>query len=763
MELPQISPEQKEIIQKLNNKNLIIDSVAGSGKTTTNIYIAKHYSNNNILLLTYNAKLKIETRTRIKKLGITNLECHSYHSFCVKYYYDNCFTDSEIKKIISTNMKSKKVFTYDMIILDEAQDITNLYYELICKINCDNNSYAKLCLLGDKYQSIYEFNNADERYLTYADQLFVFNDLYWDKCNLTTSFRITNTMSDFINKCMLKYNRIDAFKISKYKPRYVICKVFPNEYSTYYPIQEIKYYLKMGYKPNEIFVLAPSIKSRNCPARMLENYIKTKLPHIPIYVPTSDEAKIDDDVIASKLIFSTYHQAKGLERKVVIVFGFDNGYFKYYKPDKDRNVCPNELYVACTRALEQLTLIHGDDNDFLPFLCKEKIDIYSIQIGNIGKIKSDIIKNDIDTQVTDLVRHLSTEIIDESIKYLDITNVRPIHKKINIIQKITESNGTEEVSEINGTAIPAYYEYHRTGNMTILNYCINPDIDENDFKNKKLLEFWKKHSDELHNIKETDDVEKNLLRVSSLYCSLRSGYMFKSEQLTKYNWIDNKILQKCIKRFDSLGISNDALYEEHKTVSNKDMNDVPELLNRKICGCIDCVDGKNIYEFKCVDKLEKTHYLQLAIYMYIHMIQMNRKNIESMKDTVSAGLKNIKQTDNVSYLYENIAKTGTVTKIYKNGSMNIRNSISNKIHKIQKTNLSHNVTYEKQHMLYNHNDYKYILCNVLTGEMNEIKCELNKLKQMVQYLIYSKYVNIKSTNDTEFIYNSKNMYSKYYD
>jgi len=28
------------------------------------------------------------------------------------------------------------------------------------------------------------------------------------------------------------------------------------------------------------------------------------------------------------------------------------------------------------------------------------------------------------------------------------------------------------------------------------------------------------------------------------------------------------------------------------------MNDVPELLNKKLCGVIDCVDGKNIYEFK---------------------------------------------------------------------------------------------------------------------------------------------------------------------
>lgn len=761
MELPPISPEQKEIIQKMNNKNLIIDSVAGSGKTTTNIYIAKHYSNYNILLLTYNAKLKIETKTRIQKLGITNLECHSYHSFCVKYYYDKCFTDSEIKKIISTNMKSKKVFTYDIIILDEAQDITNLYYELICKINLDNKLYAKICLLGDKYQSIYDFNNADERYLTYAEQFFVFNDLTWDKCNLTTSFRITNTMSEFINNCMLKYNRINAFKQSKYKPRYVTCKVFPNKYSTYYPFQEIEHYIKMGYKPNEIFVLAPSIKSQNCPARMLENYIKTKLPNISIYVPTSDEAKIDDDVIADKLIFSTYHQAKGLERKVVIVFGFDNSYFKYYKSDKDRNVCPNELYVACTRALEQLTLIHSDDNDFLPFICKEKIDMYSVRLGNIGKIKSDTIKNDIDTQVTDLLKHLPTEVIDKCMEYLNIINIKTKEKKINIKQKITNSctNTIEEVSEINGTAIPAYYEYSTTGRMTILDWCIDPKIEPS---NKMLLEFWRKHLDELYNIKETSDIKSNLLRISSLYCSLRSGYIFKSEQLTKYDWIDDKILQMCVKRFDRLKLSNVVQYEKLILLSNNKINDVPELLNRKLCGSIDCVDGTNIYEFKCVDTLEKIHYLQLAVYMYMNMVLKSREYDNKIKLVRFDGLTKLKNNDTVSYVYDNTQQIGVITKMYKNGNIVVKNSNTNTLYKITIDKIIHNISYETTNKPIAI-ESNYILVNVLTGEINEIRCELNKLKQMIQYLIYSKYANAKSITYDEFKINTNSIYFKYFE
>ena len=101
MKLPEISIEQNNIIQQLLlNNNVVVDSVAGSGKTTCNLHIAKYFHNKHILLLTYNSKLKLETREKATKLGLHNIEVHSYHSFCVKYYDKLCFTDTIINKII---------------------------------------------------------------------------------------------------------------------------------------------------------------------------------------------------------------------------------------------------------------------------------------------------------------------------------------------------------------------------------------------------------------------------------------------------------------------------------------------------------------------------------------------------------------------------------------------------------------------------------------------------------------------------------------
>ena len=522
MNLPSISQEQKNIIDLLKEKkNIVVDSVAGSGKTTTNLYIAKSFSYLNILLLTYNAKLKIETREKIDKLGITNLETHSYHSFCVKYYDKKCYTDYEILKIINSNIKIKKKINYDIIILDEAQDITNLYYELICKIYNDNNINAQICLLGDRYQSIYDFNNADPRFIIYSEQLFNFNNLFWNKCQLSQSYRITKEMADFINICLLNSNRIKSNKITNNKPTYIICNTFADSITSPQFI-ELQKYLAMGYKPDEIFILAPSIKSMNSPVRQFENMIKKNIKDVPIYVPSSEDEKLDKEILKNKLVFSTFHQAKGLERKVVIIFGFDDSYFKFYKKELNPLFCPNEFYVATTRASEYLTLLHDDKHDFFQFIHIDRIKNYcNFNIYNelrIQKIKS---KNH-ETSVTDLIKHLPIEIINNCVSYLKLDIIKKEDNIINIPIKINDKYGYESVSEITGTAIPAFFEYTKFNKMTILESNkedIEDQVDNLNIKNN------------LDKIKLENITEEDLLYISNIYCSIKSGFIFKQYQI----------------------------------------------------------------------------------------------------------------------------------------------------------------------------------------------------------------------------------------
>ena len=55
---------------------------------------------------------------------------------------------------------------------------------------------------------------------------------------------------------------------------------------------------------------------------------------------------------------------------------------------------------------------------------------------------------------------------------------------INIPTKIEESHGFENVSEISGIMIPAYYEFKTTGKMTIFNELKTNTKISNDNENQ---------------------------------------------------------------------------------------------------------------------------------------------------------------------------------------------------------------------------------------------------------------------------------------
>ena len=121
------------------------------------------------------------------------------------------------------------------------------------------------------------------------------------------------------------------------------------------------------------FILAPSVRSSRSPIKILEKMIISELNNIQIYIPTSDEEKLSDKVLENKLVFSSFHQVKGLERKIIIIFNFDMSYFDFYEKNKSSKECPNVFYVATTRAKEHLVLLHHYKNNMFEFINKKKI------------------------------------------------------------------------------------------------------------------------------------------------------------------------------------------------------------------------------------------------------------------------------------------------------------------------------------------------------------------------------------------------------
>jgi hypothetical protein len=775
--LPTISVEQKQVIDNLVNHNVIVDSVAGSGKTTCSLYIAIHFPTSNFLLLTYNSKLKLETRERVNKLGIQNLEVHSYHSFCVKNYDKKCYTDTMINSILKLNTPLLNHIHYDTIILDESQDITPLYYELFCKIYRDNK-FAKLCIFGDIKQSIFEFNNSDERFIKYAHELFNFNHMLWKSCKLSQSFRITNEMSSFINHCMLNDDRLISQKVTTHKPRYIICDCFEER-----PLDEVKHYLHMGYQPQDIFILAPSIKTITSPVRILENKIKLEL-NLPVYVPTSDDEKLDTEILQGKLVFSTFHQTKGLERKVIIVYNFDNSYFKFYKKTTSLT-CPNELYVATTRGLEHLSLLHHNKNDYLSFICKDNLELYcDIHSSDLSlSINKESPPPPRNISPTDLVKHIPQNILDDCFDFLEIKTILSEKEKINIPIKSNQSDGgCESVSEITGVAIPSYFELKIKGKIGIFNELIKNNI-EGQYLNQgrcliKLETEPIREKYILNNINPLKLTTEELLYISNCWCSYKNGFLFKKYQIQEYNWLSTKNLLTCISRMEkSLTISVNAKFEQKYSCN---------FLNNKINGFVDCIDNNNLYEFKCVQTLKKEHFIQLAIYMFQYETEKKRILLESAdlirilelqlnSLELKIKLNEYNVGDVIIYKVFN-NETGIIKKIYKNGKIMVLNNKhyipitkSSIISLVKKSNIYHDIESLNDQIdrlqtkiKMNEHDTNYYLYNILTDELLKITCELNNLQKIMELLIHNKYNNINEIKDDIFIKNMLSIKHKYF-
>jgi superfamily I DNA/RNA helicase len=153
------SEEQQEIIECLRDgTNVITDSVAGSGKTTTILFAALSFPEKRIIVVTYNSRLKAETRERVKKNNIKNLEVHSYHSLGLQYYTNPCNTDTHLVNIIRHQKKPTGKLHADIFILDESQDMRKDYYYFLKKVMKDmNNPNLQLFVMGDHMQCIYQF------------------------------------------------------------------------------------------------------------------------------------------------------------------------------------------------------------------------------------------------------------------------------------------------------------------------------------------------------------------------------------------------------------------------------------------------------------------------------------------------------------------------------------------------------------------------------------------------------------------------------
>jgi len=651
------SEEQMAIINYIiDGKNVVVDACAGSGKSTTILSAAKRMPNERFLQITYNSSLRQDVVAKASELGISNLEVHTFHSLAVKYFLPSAHTDTGLRQILNSRMlPTRPLPEYDIVVLDEAQDMSLIYYRFIRYVIGHLVNKIQILVMGDWMQGLYEFKGADTRFLTLADKIWCGFDWLQSplfcKCTLRTSYRVTNEMAEFVNQVMLGEPRLVAQK-SGGKVVYIRNSRINIERVVVFRIKQL---VDGGTPPDDIFILGGSVSGPNSNIRRIENALVEA--NIPTHVPMNEVVdKIDERVIQGKVVFSTFHSVKGRQRKHVFVVGFDQTYFSFFARNAPTDQCPNTLYVACTRATEGLYLLEFDQYDTdrpLEFLRKSHIEMKK-ECGDFiefkGHPKNIFYENsaaDQDaaliptyhTTPTKLIKFLPESVVEEISTILDQLFVveQPKMEDIEIPGVVRTKTGFyEDVSDLNGIAIPCiYYDYMEEkwggggNNQNLVLYdIIQNKLDDMRPNDHAFLRNLFAEIDPT-NMKGAGDY----LYMANMYVSVSERLYYKMKQITKpeYSWLTDDMISRCKERMDQ-SIGRDCVmglpeYEKafiHYTMERENLLIDAELARIygsdarfRFSARLDVLSDTTIWEIKCTSQLSTDHFIQVIIYAWL--------------------------------------------------------------------------------------------------------------------------------------------------
>jgi len=614
------SKEQQTIVDAIRDgNNVAVDAVAGSGKTTTVLAIAAACSDKQIFQITFNSQLKSEVRAKVVAAGLDNLSVHTYHSIATTFYDKTAYTDTKIIAILTKDKpiklgKKTCAPSLDIIIIDEAQDMTMLYYRLVNKFIRDasggsmGNGNVQVVVMGDRFQGVYEFMKADTRFLTLAANI-------WNKpfvhLSLSESYRVTEQIAWFINSVMIGHERIISKKKSKLRVEWRVADLFKPKVYLKDLIKDLK---NNKIDPEDVFVLAPSLKSIKAPAKCIENLMVTN--GIPVYVPISEEGKLDDDVTRGKVVFATLPSSKGRERPIVVLLNFDENYFNFYAKSADRSVCPSSLYVATTRAKERLILVSDKNASMLTFLTdlrasaafSKNVDLH-MDGEIVVKIKE--MNDKKNPTVTELVKYLK----QDTIKYLTpivdslfVTIEEPSDEASAAIPSKVRTGVSrmhEDVFDINGLTIPGIWEAKLAASSfpTMYSRVLATKSLKQDFFIQKMIK----------NVKMPCKTISDFLYLSTFYSAAVDGYHGRLAQIEEFDWLTQDMVDKCSATMDKYIEKKNVEFEVPSNHSIQTM-----FGHITITGRLDIVTDPTVWEIKCVDCLQLEHMLQVILYYWLH-------------------------------------------------------------------------------------------------------------------------------------------------
>ncbi|MFH5882570.1 RecQ family ATP-dependent DNA helicase [Liberiplasma polymorphum] len=202
-----LSLKQRNIVNDHNSQTIVVAAGPGSGKTRilvhklASILLMEDIRKEQLLMLTFSRSAASEFKSRLIDLigsAAYYIDIKTFHSFC----FDILGKMGTIEKsenviknaieLISNNEVDTSKITKMVLVIDEAQDMDAIEYELVQLLK-EFNENLRIIAVGDDDQNIYGFRGSSSEYLNH---LRLDNAAFYE---LTENYRSLKNLVEFSN------------------------------------------------------------------------------------------------------------------------------------------------------------------------------------------------------------------------------------------------------------------------------------------------------------------------------------------------------------------------------------------------------------------------------------------------------------------------------------------------------------------------------------------------------------------------------------
>lgn len=386
-----LDAEQERMARTLKDGHRLISGVAGSGKTLILLARAKALANrltqHRILILCFNITLAAQLRSQLHEDSRNphyreRIEVMHFHAWAKSLLgslpsprkfdddedYNQCLGQQILSKLESSPLEQR----WNSVLVDEAHTFSRSWF-LCCVAALQDPIDGDLLIVSDGSQSLYKrrkFTWKDAGIKAQGRSQKLTQNYRNTQEILSAAWRVLATSQD--GDIDTTFPVVEPDAALRHGPTPTMHMTQSKVGAAAAVVERVRSLCESGYAPSDIAILY-RWKSRQEEAAF--NSVATQLKTLgisPYWITASQETKRDYSVNRPGVRIVTALSSLGLEFKVVLLMWIEQ-FADCCHPDKDMAVLARrQLYVAMTRAQDELHLFAGNKPPFVNDLLKDE-------------------------------------------------------------------------------------------------------------------------------------------------------------------------------------------------------------------------------------------------------------------------------------------------------------------------------------------------------------------------------------------------------